>query len=432
MTTPVRRHVIALVAGLALMSTRNGVGQSTLLLPASNTRLTLGVSGLMNATPSLAALGRTVVAVWTAGQSGTANVFAAVSNDGGYTFAEPRRVNNQEGDVSVNNEQPPRVTIAAAGAARVITVIWSKRSDLAQKARQDVIHVSRSTDEGRTFSTSQTIHNPRFSGARGWQSLTTAPDGTVHVVWLDGRNADKKAADSAAPKGQPWQDIFHGTVAADGHIVVSQITGGVCFCCKTAVAVDSRGVVYAAWRHIFPTNIRDIAFSVSTDRGLHFGPLIRVSEDKWELNGCPEDGPAMAVEPSGIVHIVWPTVVTDGEPRKALFYATSRDGKTFSARARVPGSPTGTPSHPQLTLTPDGGAVVAWDELADGVRRVSIGAVSARGEFRSPQVLSSNEAAFYPVAVRTASDNVVVAWTSRPPAAPDRSMIALKHVRLTK
>jgi hypothetical protein len=294
-----------------------------------------------------------------------------------------------------------------------------------------VIHLSRSTDGGRTFSTSQAIHDPKFSGARGWQSLTTAPDGTVHAVWLDGRNAEKKASDPAASKGQPWQDIFHGTVAPDGHISESQIAGGVCFCCKTAVAVDGRGIVYAAWRHIFPGSIRDIAFSTSNDRGLHFGPLVRVSEDRWELNGCPEDGPAMAVEPSGIVHIVWPTVITDSEPRKTLFYAISRDGRTFSPRARVPASGA-TPSHPQLTLTSDGGAVIAWDELSDGVRRVSMTAVSASGEFRPPQVVSGNEAASYPVTARSGSDDVLVAWTSRPLSAPDRSMIELKHPRISK
>ena len=63
-------------------------------------------------------------------------------------------------------------------------------------------------------------------------------------------------------------------------------------------------------------------------------PLVRVSEDKWELNGCPEDGPTLAVDQAGVIHIAWATVVNDGEPQKALFYATSRDGKTFSPRAR--------------------------------------------------------------------------------------------------
>ena len=128
---------------------------------------------------------------------------------------------------------------------------------------------------------------------------------------------------------------------------------GVCFCCKTAVAVDTRGAVYAAWRHIFPGSMRDIAFARSTDGGRHFEPPVRVSEDKWELNGCPEDGPTLAVDQAGTIHIAWATVVNEGEPLKALFYATSRDGKTFSPRARVRVDAEATPgpvSYTHLTL----------------------------------------------------------------------------------
>jgi hypothetical protein len=124
-------------------------------------------------------------------------------------------------------------------------------------------------------------------------------------------------------------------------------------------------VVYAAWRHIFPGSTRDIAFAKSTDGGRHFSPLVRVSEDKWELNGCPEDGPALAVDQSGLIHIAWATLVSDGEQQKALFYATSRDSKTFSPRARVPTAGVTNPGHPQMVLTPDGGAAIVWDEMID-------------------------------------------------------------------
>src|SRR4029077_9354733 len=101
---------------------------------------------------TLAVLGRTVVAVWAAAKGSIVNVYAATSSDGGATFSEPRRVNDQEGDVSANNEQPPRVAISGSGTTQTITVIWSKRSDAAQKARQDGIRMARSTDGGRTFS----------------------------------------------------------------------------------------------------------------------------------------------------------------------------------------------------------------------------------------------------------------------------------------
>ena len=106
--------------------------------------------------------------------------------------------------------------------------------------------MSRSTDGGRTFAPAKFAHNPELSGARGWESLAVGSDGAAHAVWLDGRDAARKMAETAAHsgmahKGQPPQDIYHATIAADGRVSERVIATGVCFCCKTAVAVDAGG-----------------------------------------------------------------------------------------------------------------------------------------------------------------------------------------------
>jgi hypothetical protein len=397
----------------------------------------LGVPGAVNGTPSLAVLGRSVAAVWTTTKDGAANVYLATSADGGATFSEPRRVNDQEGDASANNEQPPRVAMSESAGARTITVVWSKRNEGPQRARRDAIRMARSTDGGRTFAPARFTHDAMLSGARGWESLAAGPDGQLHAVWLDGRDAERKIAEAASHsgmphKGQPPQDVYHGAIAPDGRITEGVIATGVCFCCKTAVAIEARGTVYAAWRHIFPGSMRDIAFAISTDGGRRFAPFVRVSEDKWELNGCPEDGPTLAVDRAGLIHIAWATLVQEDEPRKALFYATSRDGKTFSPRARVPAPANVTPGHPQLTLTPDGGAAIVWDEVVDGLRRVSFTRVSRTGTFRPPQILSADESASNPVIVPS-DGGVLVAWTSRTSSAKsaaDPSVIRMKRISL--
>jgi hypothetical protein len=254
----------------------------------------------------------------------------------------------------------------------------------------------------------------------------------VHAVWLDGREANKKIAamsHTGMPhKGQPPQEIYHGTLAPDGHVIETRIAEDVCFCCKTAVAVDSHGVVYAAWRHVFPGSMRDIAFAKSTDGGRQFSPLVRVSQDNWELNGCPEDGPTLAVDASGTIHIAWATVVNEGEPIKALFYATSRDGKVFSRRARIPTGGNTTPGHPQLALTSNGGVAITFDETTGGVRRVSLARVSPGGEVHAPEVLSAHETASNPVIVQIPGE-LLVAWTSRSGNLSDPSTIRLRRVK---
>jgi len=420
--------------GMLACSSAGSVIKGQLTSTSQSTAI-LAVPGAANATPSLASQGRNVAAVWAATKDARTNVYIALSSDDGRTFSPPRRVNDQDGDAGATNEQPPRAVISGSTAAPTITVVWSKRDPGSQETRRDIVRMARSTDGGRTFTPARFIHDASFEGARGWESLAVGPDGAIHAVWLDGRDANRKIADSTKrtgtiPKGQPPQAVYHGTVSADGRIVESLIASDVCFCCKTAVALDGRGNVYAAWRHIFPGSMRDIAFATSTDGGRRFGSPVRVSEDNWELNGCPEDGPSIAVDQSGTIHIVWATVVNEGEPRKALFYATSRDGgKTFARRTRVPVAPASTPGHPQLALTGDGGAVIVWDEVVNG-RRVSLTRVSRTAAFQPAQSLSgADESASYPVITRSGANGLLVAWTSRPASgkSSDQTVIRLKR-----
>ncbi len=102
----------------------------------------------------------------------------------------------------------------------------------------------------------------------------------------------------------------------------------------------------------------------SRDGGTTFSPAARISEDGWQLDGCPDDGPAMAVDRNNVVHIVWPTVIGGDNPEGALFHASTKDGRRFTPRRRIPtlGSPK--PSHPQIAIDPTGQIYVAWDEAS--------------------------------------------------------------------
>ena len=169
-----------------------------------------------------------------------------------------------------------------------------------------------------------------------------------------------------------------------------------------------------AWRHVSPGSIRDIAFTSSRDGGRTFAAPIRVSEDKWELEGCPDDGPAMAVDHQNHVHIVWPTLVKDasGEPTMALFYASSSDGRRFTARERIPTE--GMPHHPQIAIASDGSLAMAWDGLLNGTRRAVVARAmfDATGRPRFDRLVASGDGpAVYPI-VAVAGDATIAAWTS--------------------
>ena len=127
----------------------------------------------------------------------------------------------------------------------------------------------------------------------------------------------------------------------------------------------------------------------------------------------------MSVDADKRIHIVWPTLVPGAtaasEPTLALFYATSTDGRRFTARQRLPTQ--GVPRHPQLAVGPGGALIIAWDEQAGGTRRIAVarGTAAAAGAVRfvRQQITDGGTRAEYP-AIASADDGAIVVWTSGP------------------
>ena len=382
----------------------------------ANDPVRLAVADRVNAFPSIAAAGDFVAVAWGATPpGGSADVFLATSRDGGRTFTAPVRVNHTVGEARLGGELPPRVALAASATGDpAVIVSWGA------KAGTTALRVARSTDGGRSFPEATSLPSGDVAGDRGWHNLVIDRRGTAHVLWLDHRRmaARPKPTEHDHHKDgagmAQWSDLRYATVNARG-VEQSEraLLPGVCYCCKTALVTGQDGQLFAAWRHVYPGNIRDIAFSQSLDGGRTFSAQTRVSEDQWQLAGCPDDGPAVAVDARGTIHIVWPTVIGGAEPTGALFHATTRDGRTFSPRRRVPtlGSPK--PSHPQITIGRNGRIVIAWDEVMDGVRRAARLDATATGatelEFGTPQRLTEGSSA-YPMLVTT-STGLLAAWT---------------------
>jgi hypothetical protein len=361
-----RRAAVAFLLGFSLACGH------TPSAPADARTSTIGLDGHTNATPSLAARGDRVVLTWTASQpdGSGADVFAAVSTDGGRTFGAPVRVNDRPGTARNSGEQAPRVAIDDD----TIAVVWAAK----QGSTSDVMY-ARSTDGGRTFSRGQAVHPAGLSGLRGWASIAIDRDRHIHVLWLDGRNATATPAmpmqmpmshaahvhggDHALDTSSPRQDLFHATIDPDGLISERLVAADVCFCCKTAVVPRPDGSTFVAWRHIFPGSARDIGSALLLPASDAPAAIARVSEDHWHLEACPDDGPAAVVDRTGGVHVAWPTLV-DGH--KAVFYAHAADGRTFSARERVDADDANDANHPQIALTTGGRVVVLWDEATSG------------------------------------------------------------------
>jgi hypothetical protein len=133
-----------------------------------------------------------------------------------------------------------------------------------------------------------------------------------------------------------------------------------------------------------------------------------VAQDGWSINGCPDDGPALAVDGKGVIHMAWPTVKDDAG---VILYAVSRDGATFSAPVRGPTLGGPKPSHPNVATDGAGRVIVAWDETVNGVRTVAAATLAAPGQFTKAAPIGDGS---YPV-LQAADGGMIAAWTSGPP-----------------
>lgn len=388
----------------------------------------LGVPGRANQHVSMAADGAFVVAAWAASdEAGVTDIYAATSTNEGAGFSAPVRVNAEAGDARANGEQPPRVTLMHRdGAPPEIVVFW-----LARRATGTVLLTARSVDGGTAYGPSVLMPGTDTSGNRGWHAIAADPSGVVHSAWLDHRRLAPAAAGTAPHQHHGAAAVTPATNAVDT-VAMAQLsdlyfaggaqqttprplTSGVCYCCKTAMEHGPDGTIYLAWRHVYPGNMRDIAFTMSRDGGRTFSEPIRVSADGWSIAGCPDDGPSMTVDARGRVHIVWPTVVVaNGDETKSLFHAMTVDGQTFSPRVRIPFDEDA--HHPQVVAQADGSIAVVWDAFVGEQQHVfrARGQIEASGAMAfDRRITSSSSPGRYPIAVVTPAHEVTAFVSGR-------------------
>jgi hypothetical protein len=417
------RLTLFLAAGITTVALRPAsTAPQISSLSRPDARIELGITGRANAFPSVAADGRFVALAWGATKDSTTDVYVAISRDGGSVFGSPVLTSGGGSAAKLSGEQPPRVTlIPRRGKDPAIIVVWTTATSQGTR-----LVSARSDDGGRTYGASRAVPGTQASGNRGWEAIATEREGSVVAVWLDHRELAKSDgghgshSTHAHPAAGPRADgaeraqlskLFFARMDDPGS--ARPLTGGVCYCCKTALTTGPDGAIYAAWRHVYPGNRRDIAFAMSRDRGRTFGSPVRVSEDQWQLDGCPENGPAIALDSSSRVHVIWPTLITEaGRETLALYHAVSRDGRTFSRRARVPAA--GPAYHPQVIAMPRGELLVAWEEFRTGGRivRFARGLPATGGSMTFTAVpLSVDSRGTYPAIAATASGALAV-WVT--------------------
>lgn len=233
------------------------------------------------------------------------------------------------------------------------------------------VRLSRSTDDGRTWTDHGWLHDDARAVEHGFVSMQPTPDGLV-AVWLDGRAMPEQHAGDGHGHGghghgdgemsirvatlddEQWSGV--GTTAATSTLLDPRT----CECCDTDLAWTASGPV-VVYRDRGAAEERDIAIVRRVD-GRWSTPSL-VARDDWRIEGCPVNGPEIAAVGDRVI-VAWFTASPgDGdEPRPPrVLVATSDDGgATFAPPQVVSESTLG---RVDLAMLPGGDAVVAWVDL---------------------------------------------------------------------
>jgi len=323
------------------------------------------------------------------------HVHAGASKDGGATFVSAVAVNPEAEPIDANGEARPKIAIGAKGEVYV-----SYTRKLA-KPYTGEIRFSRSTDGGRSFSPPVTVNDDGLATGHRFDTLAVAPNGDVHLVWIDKRDGEAAAARGDAYEGAALYDA----VSIDGGATFAKnrkLKDHVCECCRLALAWDG-GVPVLLLRDLMDGGVRDHALARLD--GAKAATFARATDDGWEIAGCPHAGPSLAAGSGGVLHLAWFTGA--GTRGSGTFYRRSTDGgRSFTAPMRLGGERgTGRPH-----VLAQGEAVwVSWREALDdttsavfAIRSSDAGATwsaprevaRTRGDSDHPLLVAHGEAAY--------------------------------------
>jgi hypothetical protein len=216
------------------------------------------------------------------------------------------------------------------------------------------VNISRSNNDGQTWSTPVVPHTDKTQTEHGFVSLLPLPDGRVGAVWLDGRYMkDMKHEDENAP-APASMTLRYAAIDAAGKISdEAELDDRVCECCQTSAAVTGDTVI-VVYRNRSNEEMRDI-YTTAKVIGSPWSQSHPVASDNWKINGCPVNGPAVATM-DGQVAVAWYTQAGDQSRVKLAF--SDDNGKTYGPPVIVDdGQAVG---RVDVLWLPDRSALVCW------------------------------------------------------------------------
>jgi hypothetical protein len=277
-------------------------------------------------------------------------LWLARSADGGLHFDKPmpfRKVPTQSYSSMSKGKSITRSTSVVprlAASKDVIYLSWTEASAAASRVQ---LYVARTTDGGRGFSAPVAVHGAEV-GRPGFTALSVASDDCLACAWLDHHGKGQQPFCSVS---KPGGKLFHPE-----QLVYANPKGrGVCPCCDTDIIRAPEGVTIVAFRNNDNDN-RDICVVRRRSDAPDFESPVTVNQDHWRFEGCPHDGPSLALQGNRL-HLVWMDAHTG---KRRVYYANSELDKFQFKPCLVNPQTSGEQGHPKI-ISAGGTLHVVWD-----------------------------------------------------------------------
>ena len=191
-----------------------------------------------------------MAAAWSGAEpGGSTDIYLSVSTRRRReVFSAPVRVNRTPGEARVNGEQPPRVALVPRSAGPpALVVVWTAKGD----GRHCRCSRARSDDGGRTFGRRRACPGHRRPGEsrlgghrrrsrrHGARGVAGPPSPRSRTRKSRARHRHGGIAPTSASRQRramaQFSDLYFATL--EGPARRMPLTAGVCYCCKTALAV---------------------------------------------------------------------------------------------------------------------------------------------------------------------------------------------------
>ena len=243
--------------------------------------------------------------------------------------------------------------------------------------------VSRSVDEGRTWTVLGPLHDDGKQAEHGFVSGETGRGATV-LCWLDGRamtppdpasgghdhgggEMSLRAARTAPTKERP----------SPPSEILDERT---CECCPTDLAIGAQGPI-VVYRDRGEDETRDIALVRWLGEG--WSQPQRIGSDGWKINGCPVNGPSISARGNDVVVAWWTGATAEGAVRAVR---SNDGGASFGAVFEVDAD--GSLGRVETLLLPSGDALIIWQDVQGDDAAVVVRRLSADGKLGALQTIA--------------------------------------------